>query len=112
MPKELIFGDVYTVKRGDLPIMQARTRDDLVQIPTAAPTTTPTPDDELQLQATLELRWDRDGHQIGLYISAHNHDTGLPVDVGGWWINLDWQQTNRLIAKIRTGRNQTWGAPE
>lgn len=216
MPKEILYGEMVTVRYGDIPVVAARTRDDLTQlgwsppgthpnvsrldrergyaertrlldsfvddvqgtarpgahhtddtalavirrrvdrlrddlnalpahpIPTPIPTPLPasppdpTPDDTLTaqhdtllrvtgaptppdptaadadvaVQTTLTIRWDRDLGQVGLYVAGHDHNTGLPVDGGGWWVNMGWSQVNRTIRKLRVARDQSCGAPE
>lgn len=65
-----------------------------------------------RVQLRVALGWERDGGQVVLGVDGYDHERGVPVDLGGLRVALDWTATNRLLRKTRVARDQSCGVPE
>lgn len=65
-----------------------------------------------RVQLRVALGWERDGQQVVLGVDGYDHERGVPVDLGGLRVALGWTAANRLLKKVRVGRDQSCGTPE
>lgn len=65
-----------------------------------------------RVQLRVALGWERDGQHVVLGVDGYDHERGVPVDLGGLRVALGWTAANRLLKKVRVGRDQSCGTPE
>lgn len=65
-----------------------------------------------RVQLRVALGWERDGGQVVLGVDGYDHERDVPVDLGGLRVSLGWTAANRLLRKVRAGRDQSCGTPE
>lgn len=87
MPKREIIGDIINWDNGD--------------------------GDPQRTQLKLRIGWDNGlpagGVQVG--VVGVDPDTGLPRDLGGVYVTLDWAAINQAIIAMRDGRDGSHGKP-
>ena len=66
----------------------------------------------VRAQLCASVYWTRDGGLVSVSVGAREATTAEQLAVPGYHVDLDWNDTNRLVKFLRNARDQAFGRPE